>query len=111
VLLQALLKKEKEKENEKVFRDLGSELMGFIIYFIILFVLIYFWHKNSKAIDNLGINLPKRKKKRNEIYEHIEGKKLDSKILGWIIVVYICLGFFVIGGDGDECIPTYWYAC
>ena len=66
---------------------------------------------NEEAIDSLNNNLPKSKKKRNEIYLIIEGKQYDNKILGWIIIVYICLGFLGITGDGDECIPTYWYAC
>ena len=85
--------------------------MGVIVYFIILFALGYFYNKNDEAIDNLNNNIPKSKKKRSEIYFIIEGKQFDNKILGWIIVVYIFLGFLGINGGGDECIPTYWYAC
>jgi len=86
--------------------------MGVIVYFVILFALGYFHNKNEEAIDSLHNNLPKSKKKINEIYLIIEGKQYDNKILGWIIIVYICLGFLgIITGDGDECIPTYWYAC
>ena len=49
-------------------------MFGLIIYFIILYVLYFFWNKNSKTADN-------------------EGKKLDNKVLGWIIISYIIFGF------------------
>ena len=48
-----------------------------IIYLIILYVLYYFWNKNSKSADN-------------------EGKKLDNKVLGWIIIAYIIFGFIYV---------------
>ena len=59
-----------------------------IIYLIILYVLYYFWNKNSKAADN-------------------EGKKLDNKVLGWIIIAYICIGFYYVGSGSnyDKCSP------
>ena len=37
----------------------------------------FFWNKNSKTADN-------------------EGKKLDNKVLGWIIIAYIIFGFIYI---------------
>ena len=60
--------------------------MGFIIYFLILFALVYFWNKNSKTADD-------------------DGKRLDNKILGWIIIIYIFIGFYQIGTNYDECSP------
>tara|TARA_B100000941_G_scaffold254750_1_gene203095 strand:+ start:121 stop:354 length:234 start_codon:yes stop_codon:yes gene_type:complete len=63
-------------------------MFGLIIYFIILYVLYFFWNKNSKTADN-------------------EGKKLDNKVLGWIIIAYICIGFYYVGSGSnyDECSP------
>ena len=61
-------------------------MFGIIIYLIILYVMYYFWNRNSKTANN-------------------EGKKLDNKVLGWLIIVYICGGLYHLTSDvsHDEC--------
>ena len=63
-------------------------MFGIIIYLIILYVMYYFWNRNSKTANN-------------------EGKKLDNKVLGWLIIVYICIGLYLLpsGVSYDECSP------
>ena len=74
-----------------------------ILYFVILIILIYFYKKRTswgflkflqeegkeKKIDNiinedLSIN--------EKLEDEVKGYKSDSKILGWIIVIYLIYG-------------------
>ena len=52
-------------------------MFGIIIYFIILYVFYFLRNKNAKTEDK-------------------EGKKLDNKVLGVIIIAYIIFGFIYI---------------
>ena len=63
-------------------------MFNLIIYLIILYTLYHFWNKNSKTAND-------------------DGKKLDNKVLGWLIIIYICVGlYFLPSSVGyDECSP------
>ena len=77
--------------------------MNIIIYIIVLIILIRFWNKNNKKLQSYSINIPKNKKKR-------EGLAFDNKILGWIIVALIVIGFLLLGED-THCRPTWFNIC
>ncbi len=83
--------------NEKAFRDLGSGLMGVIIYFIILFVLIHFYNKR-KAKNYISTffsqEFPEKLADKEDFDDQIEGSKLDTKVLGWIIIIYLVIGLY-----------------
>tara|TARA_Y100000591_G_C21258973_1_gene417162 strand:+ start:185 stop:445 length:261 start_codon:yes stop_codon:yes gene_type:complete len=74
-----------------------------ILYFVILITLIYFYQKRTsigflkflnekakeKKIDNpvdYDLNIDKN------LDEDVKGYKEDSKVLGWIIVIYLIYG-------------------
>ena len=93
--------------NEKTFEDRGSRLMGKIIYFIILFVLIYFYYKRSGMgwVKNLSEVADKKKIKLDEVIDNVgkvneeleddvKGYFLDTKVLGWIIIIYLAIGLY-----------------
>ena len=84
--------------------------MNTIIYILILIILIRFWIKNKKKIQSYSINLPKNKKKRETLNLNREGLAFDNKILGWIIVVFIVVGFLLAGED-IHCRPTWFNIC
>ena len=71
--------------------------MGKIIYFIILFVLIYFYNKSS-AKNNISNffsqNFPEKLADKEDFDYQVEGSKTDTKVLGWIIIIYLVIGLY-----------------
>ena len=76
---------------------------GTIIYFVILAVLIYFYKKRTswgflKFLVEKGIEKKIDKIVNDDLsihenlYEDVKGYKLDNKVLGWIIVIYLIFG-------------------
>ena len=73
-----------------------------ILYFVILIILIYFYKRRTsigflKFLSEIGkekkINPINNDLSTNErLDEEVKGYKLDSKALGWIIVIYLIYG-------------------
>jgi membrane protein required for beta-lactamase induction len=84
--------------------------MNIIIYIIVLIILIRFWNKNKEKLQNYSINIPKNKKKREILNQNREGLAFDNKILGWIIVALIGIGFLLLGED-THCRQTWFNIC
>ena len=93
--------------HEKASKDHSSGLMEKIVYFTILFVLIYFYYKRSGIgwVKNLSEVADEKKMKVNEaidedgkINEKLEddakGYFLDTKVFGWIIIIYLVIGLY-----------------
>ena len=84
--------------------------MNIIIYILVLIVLIRFWIKNNEKLQSYSINVPKNKKKRETLNQNREGLAFDNKILGWIIVALIVIGFLLLGED-THCRQTWFNIC
>ena len=85
-------------------------MLGFLLYFIILSIIF----KTYEMFSNKYIPLPdiETNKKMKIYYEKIEGKRNDQNFIGWILIFYICLGFFLVGDTSyDGCTPARFNAC
>ena len=79
--------------------------MLYIVVYIIGLVLIW---KRYSSFHKKYYPRPEKetKKNMNEYYSNISDDRSSKNFFGWVLFIYIVLGFLVFG-DGDyECVPS-----